>query len=244
MSPLITVSVVSHAQATLVAALLSDLDAHCAIPLTVILTLNIDEPLLFEPTRFKFPLQVIRNKTARGFGANHNAAFRLAQTDYFCVVNPDVRLSGDPFSPLLEALQGAALGVAAPKVLDPAGNIEDSARKFPTPFSILKRALFGSQEPDYTIDTSPIFPDWVGGMFMLLRGEAFRSVGGFDERYFLYYEDVDICWRMQQRGLGAVLVPTVHIIHHAQRRSHRDGRYFFWHVTSMLRFFARRALNG
>jgi N-acetylglucosaminyl-diphospho-decaprenol L-rhamnosyltransferase len=243
MSSQITISVVSHEQATLVGELLSDLHAHCEAVSKVVLTINIEEQLPFDATRFKFPVVVIRNTVAQGFATNHNAAFNLAQTEYFCVLNPDVRLALDPFLPLLDQLRDSSIGVVAPLVLDPLGKVEYSARKFPTPFSILKKMLSGSDGRDYEIGTIPVFPDWVGGMFLLFRSASFSAVGGFDERYFLYYEDVDICWRMRQHGLRASLVPTASVTHDARRRSHRDPRYLLWHLTSMLRFFGRRALR-
>ena len=86
-----------------------------------------------------------------------------------------------------------------------------------------------------------LYPDWVAGMFMVLRSETFRAAGGFDEGYFLYYEDVDLCWRLQRSGLRAALLPTVRAIHDARRSSHRKLRYLLWHGKSMLRFFAKRA---
>jgi len=241
MSPQVTVSVVSHNQAALVGNLLSDLHLHCTAISKIVLTINIEEPVPFDMAQFKFPIEVVRNPVAKGFGANHNAAFKLAKTDYFCVLNPDVRMTRDPFPALLEQLRDPSAGVAAPRILDSAGNVENSARKFPTPFSILKKALFGVRAPDYETGATPIFPDWVGGMFMVFRSEAFRAVGGFDERYFLYYEDVDICWRMHRRGFRAVLVPAVSVVHDARRSSHRDPRYLVWHLTSMLRFFCARS---
>jgi len=240
----ITISVVSHGQAILVGELLSDLHTHCPSVSKVVLTINIEEPLPFDATRFKFPVAVIRNAVAQGFASNHNAAFELAQTDYFCVLNPDVRLARDPFPPLLEMLRDTSIGVVAPLVFDLAGKVEYSARKFPTPISILKKALSGSDNRDYEIGTLPVFPDWVGGMFLLFRSASFNAVSGFDERYFLYYEDVDICWRMRQRGIRAALVPAASVTHDARRRSHRDARYLVWHLTSMLRFFGRRALRS
>jgi hypothetical protein len=236
----VTVSIVSHGQAMLVGKLLSDLQAHCAAVSKVVLTINIEEPLPFDATQFNFPVEVVRNATAKGFAANHNAAFRLAQTDYFCVLNPDVRWGRDPFPPLLDELRDSSVGVVAPLVMDPAGNVEYSARKFPTPFGILKKALSGTDSLDYEIGNAPVFPDWVGGMFMLFRSATFGAIGGFDERYFLYYEDVDICWRMRQHKLRAALVPMASVIHAARRRSHRNPRYMAWHLASMLRFFGRR----
>ena len=79
-------------------------------------------------------------------------------------------------------------------------------------------------------------------MFMVFRATVFRELGGFDERYFLYYEDVDLCWRLHRKKLRAAILPTVRATHDARRTSHRSLRYLRWHTASMLRFFARRAL--
>jgi hypothetical protein len=81
-------------------------------------------------------------------------------------------------------------------------------------------------------------------MFMLFRSEIFGAAGGFDERYFLYCEDADICLSLLKRGLRVALVPEVSVTHDARRRSHRDPRYLVWHLASMLRFFGRRGFGS
>ncbi len=239
--PVISISIVSHQQGALVSALLPDIAAHCAMPLEVILTLNLPETLPFDVASFPFPVKVVNNATAKGFGANHNAAFGLAGAAHFCVMNPDIRFARDPLSALIELLADQSVGVAAPLVINPAGDIEDSARRFPTPVAILKKAWSGSSGPDYGVGEAVLYPDWVAGMFMVFRSETFRAAGGFDEGYFLYYEDVDLCWRLQRRRLRTALLPTMRATHDARRTSHRNLRYLLWHGKSMLRFFAKRA---
>jgi hypothetical protein len=234
---MISVSIVSHGQGALVAGLLADLDAHCGDAIEVLLTVNDPESLPFERADFRFPMRVINNRTAKGFGANHNAAFRVSQTEFFCVLNPDIRLRANPFGQLTERLRDPEVGVAAPLIRSPAGGIEDSARRMPTPLSILRKALSGERKPDYEVGTADLHPEWVAGMFMLFRRETFAAAGGFDERYFLYYEDVDLCTRLSLAGKSVVYCPAVEAIHDARRASHRSLRYLRFHVASMLRFF-------
>ncbi len=235
---MIAVSIVSHGQGELVAQLLGDIRSHCtSIPLNVLLTLNIEEQLPFDTADFYFPIKVIRNQYRRGFAANHNAAFKIAQGDYFCVLNPDIRFQNDPFPKLVAGLADPVIGVIAPLVTGPQGQIEDSARVFPTPLSIARKAIFGRRGPDYVIGETPVQPDWVAGMFMLWRADMFRRIGGFDEGFFLYYEDVDACARLHRAGFRVQLIPVVKVIHYARRASHRNLRYLRWHLTSMLRFF-------
>ncbi len=237
--PRISLSIVSHGQAGLVAMLLSDIATHCAMPLEVILTLNFAEPLPFDIADFPFPVKVICNEKRKGFGANHNAAFGHAAAEYFCVLNPDIRIGADPFPDLIDVLKDQSVGVVAPLIVNPAGQIEDSARRFPTPMRILRKAFFGSSGPDYVADNDLLYPDWIAGMFMVLRSAAFRSVCGFDEGYFLYYEDVDLCWRLRNKQWRAALLTSVRAAHDARRTSHRNWRYLRWHSASMLRFFRK-----
>lgn len=235
--PLLTLSIVSHHQATLISQLLADLTTCGIGSIEIILTVNTPEPLPFKPDSFNFPVTVIKNSSPKGFGANHNAAFDLAKGEYFCVLNPDIRLSQNPFSQLLAALEDQSVGVSGPLILNPAGKIESSARRFPTPLSLARKAVFGEIGDEYGLEAPVVYPDWIGGMFMVFRSATFRMIGGFDPGYFLYYEDVDICWRLRRKGFRVSRISTAIAIHDARRSSHRSLRYLRWHISSLLRFF-------
>ena len=81
--------------------------------------------------------------------------------------------------------------------------------------------------------------DWVAGMFMLFRSEVFRSIGGFDEAYFLYYEDVDLCRRLHAAGKSVIYNPRVEVVHDARRGSRREFGLMRHHLASMLRYLLR-----
>jgi GT2 family glycosyltransferase len=187
---------------------------------------------------------VIKNPSAQGFGANHNGAFRQASGEWFCVMNPDIRLSSNPFPLLLaeiERLQGA---VIAPITVSPLGQCEDSVRHFPTLLSLAKKAIgVGDGRYHYALGDGTFPADWVGGMFMLFQSDAFRKVGTFDEGFFLYYEDVDICARLWKMGCKVLACPGAAVIHDAQRTSRRKARYMRWHASSMARYFAKHWLR-
>lgn len=237
-APEVSISVVSHGQISLIANLLKDIQSNCAnTSLELILTLNLDEILPFSVDEFSFPIKVIRNASPMGFAANHNQAFTHATGPYLCVLNPDVGFDSDPFPQLIECLKSSSIGVAAPVVLGDGGAIEDSARYFPTPFKIICKGFGGCKGSDYVIGDQIIYPDWVGGMFLLFHRMVFEELTGFDQRYFLYYEDVDICARLRLLGYEVALCPQSSVVHHAQRSSHRSFRFFRWHLTSMMRFF-------
>jgi hypothetical protein len=234
----ISISLISHGQCSLVKHVLDDLKTHCANDIAeVTLTINVDEDVSFSPEELIFPVHILRNSSPKGFGANHNAAFRQARGDYFCVLNPDIRLTENPFPALVALADQPGAGVVAPRIVNSAGQREDSARRFPTPFELLGKILGGRSAavPD-TFGVSA--PDWVAGMFMLFPTAVFREMNGFDERYFLYYEDVDLCARLALAGYKRLVCPDVRVVHDARRSSHRDARYAVMHLQSILRFFS------
>ena len=236
--PMLSVSVVSHGQLDLISELLKDIKSQCKFSdLEIILTINIPESIEFQELESFFPIKVIHNASPMGFGANHNQAFKHANGQYFCVLNPDIRLDHNPFQPLLSCLVASTAGVAAPVVLGVDGGVEDSARRFPSPLKILCKVFGGCRCADYAVADVPVFPDWVGGMCMVFPSAVFKKMGGFDARYFLYYEDVDLCGRLMLSGYKSVLCPQATVIHHAQRSSHRKLKYLRWHLASMMRFF-------
>lgn len=234
---MITVSIVSHGQGSLVASLLADLARLGRSDLRVVLTQNLPEA---DPSAPGLALEIIRNAERKGFGANHNHALRTSKDDFLCVMNPDVRLPEDPFPALLEALAQPRTGLAAPLVLSAAGTTENSARRFPTFMSLAAKGLGLAAPMDYGNDDERSRPDWVAGMFMLFTAEAFRAVQGFDERYFLYYEDVDLCRRLRLRGYEIRLVDGVRVVHDARKTSHRNLRYLAWHLDSIRRYLTTR----
>ena len=200
----------------------------------IILTRNIPEAQLV-PDDLR--VQVIDNATPKGFGANHNAAFAHCQQPLFCPLNPDIEFVKNPFAALVDALSGSGAALAAPLVKCPDGKIEDSIRRFPTLRSLFSK-LLGGPDGRYVVheEQGDFFPEWVAGMFMLFRSEDFRDLGGFDERFFLYYEDVDICARAWQSGRKVVACPRASAIHDARRDSHRRLRHLRWHLASVARF--------
>ena len=248
--PAISISVVSHAQGRIVEGLLADLCRHVSQPVEVLLTLNVPERLPFGARDYPFPLHIVENSAPKGFGANHNAAFGRARGELFCVLNPDIRLDMDPFAALRARIDAdASLALCAPLIVTPAGAPEDSVRRFPTPWFILQKALGVAPNFDYPLTGDAIYPDWVAGMFILCRRAAFQALGGFDERYFMYYEDVDFCARAKLAGLRLAVFPGVRAIHDARRASRSSLRHLRWHLAGMLRFFlsapaARLAWRG
>jgi GT2 family glycosyltransferase len=206
----------------------------------IILTLNIPEEAEF--TFENLPLQIVHNRFPKGFASNHNTAFEQSNGDYFCVLNPDIRLIDNPFLTLLNDIEKLKLGMVAPAIIDSEGQLEDSVRKFPTVGRLIKRLITGEHDAySFSKKDEVFYPDWVGGMFMLFDRKAYLAVKGFDQGYFLYYEDVDICVRLWRKGLPIAVSPQIQVIHQAQRQSHKQLKYLRWHLSSMLRFFIKQS---
>lgn len=235
-APAISISIVSHGHWDLVKLLLADLENVRAWSFEVLLTFNVPEQVR-DDLRYSFPLRVIHNESPKGFGANHNAAFGQSRGDFFLIVNPDIRLPGLNITALTTILQSGPVAAAAPLVVAADGAMQDSARRFPTLFRLAWRVVTGDHRPDYRAEQEPIDVDWLAGMFVMFRREAFLSIGGFDERYFMYFEDVDICRRLRKAGWNVVLHPATRVVHDARRASHTDIRHLRWHLSSAAKYF-------
>lgn len=233
---MIAVSVVSHGHGGMVGRLVAQLLA-CPEVCRIVVTLNIPEsmPLGDDPR-----IQIIVNPVQKGFGANHNAAFRHVREPLYCVLNPDIDLDGNPFAPLVACLRDTPAALVAPLIRAPDGQPEDNARYFPTPLALLAKALTGYDGRHVARQAEGAMSvEWVAGMFMLFRADAFRLLEGFDESYFLYYEDVDLCARAWKAGMKVLLCPKAAAFHDARRESHRNVKHLSWHLASMGRYLLR-----
>ena len=243
-APILSLSIVSHGQGALITALLADIKLQLwnnDISFEVILTLNITEDEGWLEQSFPFPLIILRNHVPKGFGANHNSAYAVSRGKYFAVINPDIRLIGFRIAPLIESLSNDETGVCGPLVYGPEGTLQDSARRFPSFGRLVLRKLLRRRSPDYVVSSEMQQVDWLAGMFLLFPADVYRAIGGFNERYFMYLEDVEICRFLQQRGFHVVWVTSVHVVHDAARASRRSRQHMKWHLTSMLRYFFARS---
>ncbi|MDM0114678.1 glycosyltransferase family 2 protein [Variovorax sp. J22R133] len=229
----ITVSIVSHGQLELIRPLLEQLDQFSAeVVEKVVLTINIPEADAIAGLQLGYPIERIENAAPMGFGANHNQAFRRCATDWFLVLNPDIRFDDDVLAPLtVQATPDA--GLLAPRIMEPDKVTPEQHRALITPLEILTR-----RRPGYAI---PAVPDWIPGLFMMFRRQAFAAINGFDERFFMYGEDFDICARTRLAGWKLQIAEGLRTRHDAQRASHRSKRHLWWHASSLLRVWGSGA---
>lgn len=160
-----------------------------------------------------------------GFGRGNNAALKRLDTPYALLLNTDAFLEEDTVELLLLYMEkNPGIGAAGPLVKNADGSVQASCRRFLTISSAFFHAFIGKVLPgnkrtrEYMMEDlcreadTPV--DWVSGCCMMLRKEALESVdGGFDEKYFMYIEDVDLCWRMHEQGWQVSYVPQAKCTH-------------------------------
>jgi N-acetylglucosaminyl-diphospho-decaprenol L-rhamnosyltransferase len=163
-----------------------------------------------------------------GFGHANNRGLETAQSRYVLFLNPDTEVVEGELGELVAALDARPeVGLAGARQLRPDGSLAPSIRRFPTPARMLAEAvgvervpLAGAKlgerelEPDRYARVTPC--DWTSGSFMLARTTALAEVGWFDERFFLFSEETDLCWRLKQEGWEVLHLPELTILHHEQ----------------------------
>ncbi|HEY6671815.1 MAG TPA: glycosyltransferase family 2 protein [Solirubrobacterales bacterium] len=186
-------------------------------------------------------LEVVSLEANRGLAAAANVGVDRASGPSFALLNPDVRAtSAGDFRRLEEELAEDGIGAVAPALVLPDGTLQDSARWVPTPLDLVVRRISGNDRGAVRV-TNPVDVEWATAACLVIRRCAFDQIGGFDERYFLYFEDVDLCVRLRTAGFRVRYDPTVRL-HHDYRAASRasirtpETRH---HMRSALRFFQR-----
>jgi N-acetylglucosaminyl-diphospho-decaprenol L-rhamnosyltransferase len=241
-APLVTVSVISHGDWLPLQPLLASLRKHeNPDRLQIILTDNLGKDLPEIDADGWHSLRLIRNTAPQGYAQNHNEAFKLAQGTYFCALNPDVEFLQPTIETLVSILEAGSVDIIAPLVVDPEGRVQDSFRRLPTPWELVGRWTGRSPKTVEAPATDLAYVDWIAGIFMLMHRRILSGLGGFDQAYRLYFEDVDLCTRARLMGLRIAVAPRLRLQHDARRASRRPGRHLIWHVRSAIRFFASDA---
>jgi len=188
-----------------------------------------------------------------GFGAGHNLALRssLGKANYHVVLNPDVHFEKGVLEALLSfARSRPDVGVVMPKILNPDGSVQHLCKQLPSPSDLVaRRFLPGFLKPlmearlaryefrDQDYDSMLSVPV-LSGCFMMLNCAALSQIGMFDERYFMYMEDVDLCRRMQEE-YKTIYFPRVAIYHGYEKGSYRSFSLMMRHILSALRYFQK-----
>ena len=203
----------------------------------VIVVDNASDDGSVEMVRKRFPsVRVIAGETNIGFAAANNVALRQAKGRHLILLNPDTVVQEDTFRTIVRFLdEHPDAGLAGCRILNPDGTLQPACRRsFPTPWvaftkisglsalyprsRIFGRYNLGYLDPDGTYEV-----DAISGSFMAVRREAYESVGGLDEEYFMYGEDLDWCFKIKQAGWKVYYVSETRIIHYKGESVRRSG---------------------
>ena len=193
-------------------------------------------------------VRVLSTGANLGFGAAANRAVALTSGAFVAIMNADVVVEPGTVKTLLEALErDPLLAAVGPRIENPDGSWYPSARTFPTLGDALGHAFLQFVAPGNRFSrrykmldwdhAAARRVDWVAGTFMVVRRDAFASVGGFDEAYFMYVEDVDLCWRLVRRGSHVGYEPAARVMHVIGASSElAPYRMIVAHHRSLFRF--------
>jgi hypothetical protein len=181
------------------------------------------------------PVDVTRLGDNRGFGAGCNAGWRRGDSPLVLFLNPDATIDEESLRTLCAVLdRDEGVGLAGPRILEADGSLAFSQRRFPRLRSTYARALFlhrifrraawtDELVRDAAAYEQPGSPDWVSGACMLVRRSVLEETGGFDERFFLYCEDKDLCRRTRAAGYEIRYEPAAVARHHGGASAPRAG---------------------
>lgn len=198
-------------------------------------------------------VRVLENPRPHTFAANVNVGIAATSGEYVLVSNPDAVAEPGAVSTLVAFADAhPRCGIAGPQLRWPDGTWQPSRRRFPTvggtvvrrtPLRRL-RAPYETQREHYGLDERPMEPvqaDWMLGAFLLMRRTMLDELGGWDEGYRHYVEDIDLCYRAAQAGWERWYVPAARVTHDWAQVTDRRflSRHTLWHARSMARFVRR-----
>lgn len=185
-------------------------------------------------------LELVRLDRNRGFAAAANIGVANTTAPTVALINPDVRLGAQAVAALARHIGSPDFGVVAPRLRLPDGSLQDSARTVPTPGTLVQRRLRGSRLGALAPSQAVEVP-WLSSACMIIDRGAWNALGGFDDRFFLYFEDVDFGVRMRAAGYRVIIDPTVEVQHEHRAKSRRS--LFGWssrqHAKSAAKFYGR-----
>lgn len=198
-----------------------------------------------------------------GYARGVNFGLRQAQGDFYLILNPDIVITAKAIAIMLDFMQQhPVIGLLGPQLLNFGGQVQNSRFRFYRPATIIYRRTFFGRMPsgkkrleDFNLQDQPYrqetFPDWLMGSALLTTKTAVQKVGLLDERFFLYFEDVDWAKRFWENGYKVCYYPKAVMYHYHQRRSQaglgmldfflrREAR---WHLQSALKYFLKHSIK-
>ncbi|MCF0245652.1 MAG: glycosyltransferase family 2 protein [Ileibacterium sp.] len=208
---------------------------------------NADDQALFEPLTARYDdVEYVHAGGNIGFGAGHNLLLNKIDSKYHAIVNPDVLLTEDSFSILLKFLDEHNCAMAVPKLVGEDGNRLSVYRQHPTLIDMMARMspadLFKERNAKHELAhadyTKPFNVPFAQGSFLVCETGMLKKLKGFDERFFMYLEDADLCRRVNQVS-SVMYCPDTTVIHKWEKGSHKSLKLFSIHMSSWFKYFSK-----
>ena len=210
-----------------------------------------------QPPELPSGVRLLRNKENVGFARAHNRGIAQSAGDLVVLINPDTVVEGDFFEYLEDFFdENPKVGIAGPRILDSEGELQLSARREISALSGLlgrtsmltrlfpKSSLVKSQFPAVTDRSHPSSVDWVSGACMVIRRETLQEIGPLDERFFMYFEDADLCRRARAAGWLVYYLPHIEIVHQTGASSRSKPRAVWLLHKSAFLYHRKHGAHG
>lgn len=240
----LSVCIVTYNNEDKIGNAVSSIKKHTALPYNIYISDNGSTDSTLEKVRdADGDAIIIENKANLGFGKAHNKVLGLLDSKYHAVVNPDISIDYDVFSEICRYMdEHPEVAMATPKILSTDGTEQLLPKRLPTLRYLAARRLKLSKRlaDEYTraneVFSEPTEIDFCTGCFFVIRTDIFEKLGGFDDRFFMYFEDTDLTVRSKKYG-KAVFLPDSHVTHGWEQSSAKSLKYLTIHISSMLKFF-------
>ncbi|MCX8057314.1 MAG: glycosyltransferase [Ignavibacteria bacterium] len=238
--------------------LLSILKATEKISSEIIVVDNASDDGSVEIVKKNFPnVKLIESKENLGFSRANNIGLKISQGKYICLINPDTIVEENTFEEMIQFMErNPEVGLAGCKILNPDGTFQLACRRsFPTPWVAFtkiiglskvfpKSKLFAKYNLTYLDENKSYEVDAVSGSFMFFRREVYEKIGGLDETFFMYGEDLDYCYRVKKAGYKVYYVHSTKIIHFKGESTKRSNIDELKHFYDAMRLFVKKHFAG
>jgi hypothetical protein len=193
----------------------------------------------------------ISNDKKQGFGKNNNKIFQychlnhsISSNDYFIVINPDVIIDNQEFQKVVDFISLHQPNLFSINLFldNKFEKFDPNIRHFPSLLSYFNSFLFniGYNYNKRKIN-EPINIDWASASFLGFKSSLFQTLNGFDEKFYMYCEDIDICERANKLGKNVVYIPSIKALHNVQQKNRNIfSKHFWWHLRSIIRYLSNK----
>lgn len=251
----LSVSIVAYRNYTDIVKAVDSLEKHTSSDITRDVLIVDNSQCQNEEIQNKFVKKITKysdvtykdTKENLGFGKGHNYMLKKLDSEYHCIMNPDIIFCEDAFSKILAYMDAhPEVGMVIPNIINEDGERQLVYRKDPTIVDMMIRMFFVHlfpkrvashtlQDKDYS---QPFQVPFGQGSFLVIRTSLYQQLGGFDDNFFMYLEDADLCRRVNQVS-KLMYLPDANVIHKWERGSHKNLKLFWIHMKSMFYYFRK-----